>query len=102
VPQAVIPTYCAHAPLQRLLAWCRHREVTWWRHGGRTDRILAAAVPAEIEGELLIGPLASDHGTYGLILLLAATGQYFTPYTLHGKMRKLAIDWSKFRAGRAT
>src|SRR5713101_4675111 len=71
---------CAHAPLQRLLAWCRHAEVTQWRHGGRTDRTLAATVPAGMEGELLIGPLASDHGTYGLVLLLAATGQYFTPF----------------------
>jgi hypothetical protein len=44
---------CAQAPLQRLLAWCRHGEVTRWRRGGRTDRTLAAAVPAGIEGELL-------------------------------------------------
>ncbi len=70
---------CAHAPLQRLLARCRHREVTRWRHDGRTDRTLAAAVPVGIEGELLIGPLASEHGTDGLVLLLAATGQSFTP-----------------------
>src|SRR5215831_16764201 len=70
---------CAPAPLQRLLAWCRHGEVTRWRHGGRTDRTLTAAVPAGIEGELLIGPLASEHGTYGLALLLAATGQCCTP-----------------------
>ena len=40
----------AHAPLQRLLAWCRHGEVTRWRHGGKADRTLAAAVPAGIEG----------------------------------------------------
>src|SRR5437870_11710206 len=26
---------CAHAPLQRFLAWCRHGEGTRWRHGGR-------------------------------------------------------------------
>src|SRR5215475_11608174 len=55
---------CAHAPLQGLLAWCRHGEVTRWRCGSSTDRTLVATVPAGIEGELLIGPLASDHGTY--------------------------------------
>jgi hydrogenase-4 transcriptional activator len=81
---------CAHAPLQRLLAWCRHGEVTQWRHDGRTDRTLAAAVPAAIEGELLIGPLASDHGTYGLVLLLAATGQSCTP--LHERILQELLE----------
>src|SRR5712691_7402033 len=37
---------CAHAHLQRLMAWCHRGEATRWRHGGRTDRALAAAVPA--------------------------------------------------------
>jgi hydrogenase-4 transcriptional activator len=80
---------CAHAPLQRLLAWCRHGEVTRWRHGGSTDRTLAATVPAGIEGELLIGPLASDHGTYGLVLL-AATGQCCTP--LHERILQELLE----------
>src|SRR5712691_1076091 len=81
---------CAHAPLQRLLARCRHREVTRWRHDGRTDRTLAAAVPVGIEGELLIGPLASEHGTYGLVLLLAATGQSCTP--LHARILQELLE----------
>jgi hydrogenase-4 transcriptional activator len=81
---------CAHAPLQRLLAWCRHGEVTPWHHGSRIDRTLAAAVPAEMEGELLIGPLASEHGTYGLVLLLAATEQCCTP--LHERILQELLE----------
>ncbi len=81
---------CVHAPLQRLLAWCRHGEVTRWWHGGSTDRTLAAAVPAGIEGELCIGPLASEHGTYGLVLLLAATGQSCTP--LHARILQELLE----------
>src|SRR2546426_6579375 len=81
---------CAHAPLQRLLAWCRHGEVTRWRHGGSTDTTLAAAVPVGIEGELLIGPLASDHGPYGLVLLLVATGQCCTP--LHERILQELLE----------
>src|SRR2546425_494407 len=81
---------CAHAPLQRLLAWCRHGEVTRWRHGRSTDRTLAAAVPAGIEGELFIGPLASDHGPYGLVLLLAAAGQCCTP--LHERILQELLE----------
>src|SRR5215468_8151815 len=81
---------CTHAPLQRLLAWCRHGKVTRWRHGGRTDRTLAAAVPAGIEGELLIGPLASEHGTCGLVLLLATTAEGVTP--LHERIFQALLE----------
>jgi transcriptional regulator with GAF, ATPase, and Fis domain len=36
-----------------------------------------------MDGELLVGPLVSEHGTYGLVLLLAATAQHFTPLHEH-------------------
>ena len=81
---------CAPASVQRLLAWCHHGEVTRWQHGGRTDRALAAAVPRGVEGELLLGPLASEHGTYGVVLLLAATPQRFTP--LHKRMLQELLE----------
>ncbi len=81
---------CSHVHLRRLMAWCRRGEVTRWRHGSRTDRALAAAVPAGIDGELLIGPLASEHGAYGLVLLLAATQQCFTP--LHEQILRALLE----------
>jgi len=81
---------CAPAHLQRLLAWCRDGQVTRWQHGGRTDRALAAAVPPGVEGELLVGPLASEHGTYGLVLLLAVPPQRFTP--LHKRMLQELLE----------
>src|SRR5262249_6621001 len=81
---------CAPAHLERLLAWCHRGEVTRWPHSGRTDRALAAAIPPGIEGELLVGPLASEHGTYGVVLLLAATPQRFGP--LHKRMLQELLE----------
>ena len=81
---------CAPAHLQRLLAWCHRREVVRWHHGSRSDRTLAAAVPPGMEGELLVGALGSEHGTYGLVLLLAATARHFTP--LHERMLQELLE----------
>ena len=38
----------------------------------------------------MIGPLVSEHGTCGLILLLAARGQGFTP--LHQRMLQAILE----------
>src|SRR5262245_4492760 len=74
---------CAPAPLQRLLAWCHRGKVTRWRQGGRIDRDLAIAVPPAVEGELLLGPLVSESGTCGVVLLFAAAPQRFTELHLN-------------------
>jgi hydrogenase-4 transcriptional activator len=70
---------CSPAHLQSLLAWCHRGEVTLRRRGGGSARGLEAAVPPELEGELLVGPLVSEHGTCGVLLLLAPPSQRFTP-----------------------
>jgi transcriptional regulator with GAF, ATPase, and Fis domain len=61
-----------------------------------TPMSLAAAMKQHIEGALAV-TCGRIEGPYGAARLLD-----INPYTLRGKMRKLAIDWSKFRAGRAT
>src|SRR5688572_1333739 len=48
---------CSPAPLQSLLAWCQRGEVRRWRRGAESARELQAAVPPELDGELLLGPL---------------------------------------------
>lgn len=60
---------CAPAHMQRLLAWCRRGEVIRWPHRGRTDQALAAAIPSGLQGELFVGPLVSEHESYGMELL---------------------------------
>jgi transcriptional regulator with GAF, ATPase, and Fis domain len=70
---------CSPTQLRRLLAWCHRGEAT---HRGRCSgnvRGLDAAVPLEVDEELLVGPLVSEHGICGAILLIAAPAQRFTP-----------------------
>src|SRR5262245_7903435 len=62
---------CASAHLERLLAWCHRREVALRRRGARQVRDVMATVPLGVDDELLIGPLIGEHGTCGVIILLA-------------------------------
>jgi hydrogenase-4 transcriptional activator len=81
---------CNPAHLQSLLAWCHRGEVTVRRRGGGNARGLEAAVPPEFEGEILAGPLVSEHGTCGVLLLLAPPSQRFTP--LHQRMLQAILE----------
>jgi hydrogenase-4 transcriptional activator len=81
---------CGPMHLQRLLAWCHRGEATLRRRGVGNVRGLEAAVPPELDEELLVGPLVSEHGTCGVILLLAAPVQCFTP--LHQKMLQAILE----------
>jgi len=95
IPEGVLPwplgerSECSPAHLQRLLAWCRRGEAVLRHRGGHVEG-LEAAVPSEFDGELLSGPLVSAHGTCGMILLLAAPAQRFTP--LHQKMLQAILE----------
>jgi hydrogenase-4 transcriptional activator len=81
---------CSPAQLQDLLAWCHRGEATLRRRGGGRSRDLQAAVAPELDGELLVGPLVSEQGTCGVILLLAAPLQRFLP--LHQKMLQAILE----------
>ena len=70
---------CDPARLQGLLAWCHRGTVTLRHRGDGNVKGLEAAVPPEFDEELLVGPLVSEQGTCGVILLLAAPEQRFTP-----------------------
>jgi hydrogenase-4 transcriptional activator len=83
-------TDCSPTHLQGLLTWCQRGEVTLRRRGGGGPRDLQTAVPPELKGELLVGPLVSEQGTCGVILLLAAPSQRFTP--LHQKMLQAILE----------
>jgi hydrogenase-4 transcriptional activator len=81
---------CNPTDLQGLLAWCHRGEVTLRRRGDGGMRELQAVVPSSLDEELLVGPLVSEHGTCGVILLLAAPSQRFTP--LHRQMLQAIIE----------
>jgi transcriptional regulator with GAF, ATPase, and Fis domain len=57
---------------------------------------LEAAMKQHIEAALAV-TCGRIEGPYGAARLLD-----INPHTLRGKMRKLGIDWGKFRTGRAT
>jgi hydrogenase-4 transcriptional activator len=80
---------CSPTHLQALLAWCHRGAAMLWRRGGGAAE-LEAAVPPALDEELLIGPLVSEHGTCGVILLLAARVQGFTP--LHQRMLEAILE----------
>jgi transcriptional regulator with GAF, ATPase, and Fis domain len=63
-------TDCSAVHMSRLLAWCHRGEVTLRTRGHRLENHLAVAIPFALEGDLLMGPLVSEHGTYGLLFLL--------------------------------
>jgi hydrogenase-4 transcriptional activator len=71
-------TACSAAQMTRLLAWCQGGKVLLRGYGRRLDKTLAVALPFSWEEELLIGPLLSEHGTHGLLLLLARPPHRFS------------------------
>jgi hydrogenase-4 transcriptional activator len=81
---------CNPIHLRRLLAWCHRGETALRGRGARHVMELAVAVPAGVDEELLVGPLVSEHGTCGVILLLATPAQHFTP--LHQQMLQAVLE----------
>jgi hypothetical protein len=65
-------SHCSPTHLQSLLAWCRRGGVTLRGRGRGDVGGIEAAVPPGIDVELLVGPLVSEHGRCGVILLSAA------------------------------
>ena len=81
---------CSPAQLRDLLAWCQRGEAALRRRGDEATKGLEAAVPPGLDEELLVGPLASEHGAYGVILLLAPPARCFTP--LHLRMLQTILE----------
>jgi transcriptional regulator with GAF, ATPase, and Fis domain len=81
---------CDPAHLQRLLAWCHSGEVRHHRRGAESISELEDVVPPALDEELLVGPLVGAHDTCGVIVLLAAPAQRFTP--LHQRMLQAILE----------
>jgi transcriptional regulator with GAF, ATPase, and Fis domain len=76
--------------LQALLAWCHRGVAIHRRRSGGHATELEAAMPSGLDVELLVGPLVSEHGTCGVILLLAAPEQRMT--ALHQRLLQAILE----------
>lgn len=60
--------------IQRLARWCGRGEIQHMPAGGGKRQFLSAVLPSPLMNEALIGPLVSEHGTLGLLLVEAESG----------------------------
>lgn len=57
--------------IKGLCHWCLRGEVKLRRDEDRTQNIPLTAIPSSLQGDILVGPLVSEHETFGLLLLVA-------------------------------
>jgi hydrogenase-4 transcriptional activator len=68
---------CSSAEAAQLLAWCRRGEVAHSVGRLTPEDAWALCVPSEMRAEALIGPLESQHGLQGVLVVLARPGESF-------------------------
>ena len=82
-------TPCSTDQLERLLAWCRRGQVVRILRETSSDN-RDPFVPAGVQAEVLAGPLCSDNGPSGLLVLVASAGQSFT--SVDEELAKALLD----------
>ena len=70
-------TQCSSAEAARLLAWCRRGEVAHSAGRFTPEGDWGLCVPRETRAEALIGPLESQRGLQGVLVVLARPGERF-------------------------
>lgn len=74
----------------RLLRWCRRGEVQHRLEESKAQQIAFAAIPPAMTGEVLVGPLISEHGNYGLLFVQAQAGRRLT--AVHERLFQVLLD----------
>lgn len=64
--------------IERLLRWSRRRELQHYSGSSRSKHVTFATIPPALQGGGLIGPLVSEGGTYGVLLLQLASPRRLT------------------------
>jgi hydrogenase-4 transcriptional activator len=82
-------TILSPAKLRRLMAWGREGTVLHGLAGAKSGD-LAAVIPAEMEGEVLAGPLQAADRPAGVLALVAAAKKNFRP--THVQMAEALLD----------
>jgi transcriptional regulator with GAF, ATPase, and Fis domain len=72
---------------ERLLRWCHRGEVQHYRMHSHSKHIALAALPSFMDGEVVVGPLVGEHGTYGLLILQIPHAHRFT-----AEQERLCLD----------
>ncbi len=75
VPEA---TKWSTRAIARLLSWCRRGEVEHCLTANPTRSLALSVIPSFLQGEVIAGPLVSEHGSYGVVLFQAKSSQHFT------------------------
>jgi transcriptional regulator with GAF, ATPase, and Fis domain len=65
--------------MRKLVRWCRQGELKVKTGQRRSQHVAFAAIPSSWSGETLVGPLVSEHGTLGLMLVELASPNTFKP-----------------------
>jgi transcriptional regulator with GAF, ATPase, and Fis domain len=61
---------CGAGELDRLLSWCEERQILW-QPVAKVRQQLPGLLPEVLDGETLAGPLVSDDGPAGVLILVA-------------------------------
>jgi transcriptional regulator with GAF, ATPase, and Fis domain len=69
-------TECPSPDMERLLAWCQRSEVC--RRPAAGDDLSDRLLPEPMEGQVLAGPLTTDQGPPGVLLLVARPPRAFS------------------------
>ena len=80
-PPAQTRTPCTTEHLEQLLAWCRRGEVLRLSQEAPTEN-RSPFLPKGVEAEALVGPLCSDNGPMGLLILVASPSDSFSEQLL--------------------
>ena len=81
---------CSSAEAARLLAWCRRGEVAHRVERASSGDDWAPCVPKGAHAEALIGPLESQHGPQGVLVVLARPEARFE--TRHAELVRTLLD----------
>ena len=79
VPEGLLPearTELSSAQMEGLLAWCGRDEVIHAGTGSPRPELLMI-LPARVRADVLAGPLALQHGRFGILVLVARAGEAF-------------------------
>ena len=81
---------CSSAEAARFLAWCRRGEVAHSVGRLTPEDAWGLCVPRETRAEALIGPLESQHGFQGVLVVLARPGESFE--ARHLELFRMLLD----------
>lgn len=88
-PEKLAPRW-TKSEINRLIRWCRRGEIQHMPAGKMKRHLLSEALPTSVSGEVLIGPLASEHDALGLLLVEAEPDAPFTP--AHERMFQALLE----------